>query len=463
MQRNRVTMPEDTARPSGAPSFGDAVVLGAGISGLLAAHTLALFCSSVILVDRDTLPSSPVTRRGVPQGQHTHVLMPRGSQLLEEMFPGFLAELTAAGAPAWTDGDLSKLRMSLGGTVMTRRGRLRDPAALAQYYASRPLVEHTVRRRVTANSNVTVLDGHELLDIVEDRLHHRVTGVRIVHRDTGEVSSLDAAVVVDATGRGSRTPAHLDAFGYGPPPVDEVQIDLQYATQRIRFAASGEFDDMMVGYPQTADSTGGFALVGVEDETWYLTAFAMGRATMPSTHADFLTFLEPVAPPDVLAAIRHAEPLDKVIKYRVPSNRWRRYDKLRCTPAGLLVVGDAFCSFNPVYGQGMTVAALQADALSQCLRGGDEELARRYFRAAAKKISLAWQTAVKSDVSVQRLPGGRSMGKRLSEAYLQRVLSAAGTDPAMAEIFLRVIGMVDSPARLVRPSALVRAATAGRR
>jgi 2-polyprenyl-6-methoxyphenol hydroxylase-like FAD-dependent oxidoreductase len=431
------------------------------MSGLLAAKVLATFYPTVSVVERDTLPSSPATRRGVPQGKHTHILMPRGSQLLDELLPGFLGELIERGVPAWRDGDLSKIRMSFGSNEMVRQGHLRDPVAAAQYYASRPLIEHAVRRRITAVPNISILDGYELVDLVECG-NNQVTGVRIARRGTGDVSMRDAAIVVDATGRGSRTPAHLDAHGYGRPPVDKVQIDLQYATQPLRIPTDCRFNDMLVGYPQTADRPGGFALVGVENRTWYLTVFAMGRDAMPRSRVELLTFLEPVAPPDVLAAIRAAEPLGEIIGYRVPSNRWRRYDQMRRVPAGLLVVGDAFCSFNPVYGQGMTVAALEAVALRQCLRNGDDDLPRRFFRAAAKNIAVAWQTAVNSDVSVQDPVGPRSMRMRLGNAYLRRVLSAAGTDPVMAETFLRVIGMIDSPARLFRPSVLVRAATGGR-
>jgi 2-polyprenyl-6-methoxyphenol hydroxylase-like FAD-dependent oxidoreductase len=169
-------------------------------------------------------------------------------------------------------------------------------------------------------------------------------------------------------------------------------------------------------------------------------------------------FGEHLAPASALAALRDAEPLEEPAQYRVPSNRWRRYDKMNRVPDGLIVFGDAICSFNPIYGQGMTVASIEAIVLRDCLRGGDHDLPRRFFRDTAKKIRVAWQMAVGADLTLPDVVGQRPLSMRITNAYMDRVLTAAEADPLVAEQFLRVSGMVDSPARLLRPSLMFRVA-----
>jgi hypothetical protein len=178
----------------------------------------------------------------------------------------------------------------------------------------------------------------------------------------------------------------------------------------------------------------------------------------PGEHADMVNFAADFAPPHVLDAIRAAEPLGEVAHFRIPSNRWRRYDKMRRVPDGLLVFGDAICSFNPIYGQGMTVAALESTALRDCLRAGDHALPAQFVQASAKIVRVAWQTAVCSDLALPEVEGARPPSVRVTNAYLQRVLTAAEDDLVVAQRFIRVIGMVDSPASLMHPAIVTRVA-----
>jgi 2-polyprenyl-6-methoxyphenol hydroxylase-like FAD-dependent oxidoreductase len=176
-----------------------------------------------------------------------------------------------------------------------------------------------------------------------------------------------------------------------------------------------------------------------------------------------LAFAEGLAPAHVLAAIRAGEPLTEVCRFRFPESRWRRYDKMRRFPAGLLVFGDAICSFNPVYGQGMTVAALQALALRQCLHRGADGLARRYFRAAAKPIGVAWRFAVGADLNLPEVEGPRPLSLRLANRYVDRLQTAAESDLVVAEQFTKVVALIDPPIRLLQPKMMIRAATANLR
>jgi len=438
-----------------------AVVLGASMGGVLAARVLADFYRTVTVVERDVLSNDPTNRRGVPQGQHVHDLSGRGSQILDELFPGFLAELVAGGVSVWDDGDLSKLCVSIGGHRVVRSGSLRDPQALSNYFPSRPLLECHLRRRMRAIKNVTILDGHDVVELKSTTERDRVTGARVVHRDGGGATTLPADLVVDATGRGSRTPTFLEGLGYGRPPEVELVVRLAYASQLLRIPSGTLEENLVAVFPEPGRPTT-FALVGYENDTWMLTLGAMAGHEPPSQRAEMLNFAEEFAPAHAVAAVRAAEPLVEVAHYHVPSDRWRRYDRMHRVPKGLLVVGDAICSFNPIYGQGMTVAALDAIALRDCLRRGDRDLPRRFFRATAKKIRVQWQLAVGSDLALPEVVGRRPPSMRITNAYVDRVLTAAESDPCVAEQFLRVTGMIDSPARLLHPSAMFRVVRANR-
>jgi 2-polyprenyl-6-methoxyphenol hydroxylase-like FAD-dependent oxidoreductase len=171
-----------------------------------------------------------------------------------------------------------------------------------------------------------------------------------------------------------------------------------------------------------------------------------------------ISFAEAYAPAHILAAVREAEPIGEVARHRMPSSQWRRYDKMKRFPDGLLVVGDAICSFNPVYGQGMTVSALDAVALRDCLRRGDHNLPRRYFRAAAKQISVAWQMAAGADLAFPEVEGRRSPATLLMNRFADWALTACESDPITVTRFFRVNSLVDPPLRLLHPSFVVRAA-----
>ncbi|BBZ37842.1 FAD-dependent oxidoreductase [Mycobacterium conspicuum] len=400
-----------------------AVVIGASISGLLAARVLADHYEHVTVVDRDVLPAGPLSRRGVPQAAHGHLLLARCPPILNELFPGILHELVADGAPVWADGDLSKIDLSFGGHRLVRTGSLRCPEAYAQYYPSRPLLEYRLRQRIRAIPNVTLVDRCGAADLTATADRTRISGVRVAGRDQGE-TALTAQLVVDATGRGSRTPVFLEKLGYGRPPENELMVRVAYASQMLKIP-TGTLHTRLVGRLPEAGLPAGFVLVGNENDDWVLTLTALAGSQPPTEYAEMLEFVEQLAPVDILAAVRTAQPVGPVTRYRVPSNRWRRYDKMRRLPDGLIVVGDAICGFNPVYGQGMTMAALDAVVLGNCLRHEDRHLPRRFYHDSAKNIAVAWRTAVGADLALPQVAGPRPISMRITNAFLERVMIAA--------------------------------------
>jgi 2-polyprenyl-6-methoxyphenol hydroxylase-like FAD-dependent oxidoreductase len=438
-----------------------AVVLGASMGGLLAARVLADFYRTVTVVERDVLPTEPVNRHGVPQGRMIHALQARGSDIMDELFPGFLDELAAGGVATWDGRDFSKFFISVGGHRLVS-GRSTNGPTMSMIFPSRPYLEWSLARRVRAVPNVTILEDHDVagLEVTVDR--ERITGTRVVNRGSGSETSLAADVVVDATGRGSRTPTFLEELGYGRPPEDELMVHLAYACQMLRIPP-GAVDEQFVAIFPEPGRPRMFGFIGYENDAWMFGVGAMAGLEPPSQRDDMLAFAADFAPTHVLEAIRLAEPLGDVGHHRVPSNRWRRYDKMRRLPECLLVVGDAICSFNPIYGQGMTVAAMEALALRDCLRRGERDLPRRFFRASAKHLRVAWQTAVGADLALPEVVGPRPISMRISNAYSERVLTAAESDVSVAQQFMRVTGMVDSPMRLLRPTFMFRVARANLR
>lgn len=431
---------------------GHAVVLGASMAGLLAARVLTEFYDRVTIVERDELDDAAEPRRGVPQSRQPHVVLARCGQVAEELFPGITAELVAAGAHEWTDGDLSRHYTRFGGHLSCRVGKIPDPSSLSIVYASRPFIESHVRRRVRALPSVTLCDRHDVDSLTW--AGGAVTGVRVSSRAEGRATDIAADLVVDATGRGSRTPSFLETMGYERPREDQLTVNVSYVSMPVRIP-DGVLHEYLFIDMFNAGRPYGFAISRCEHDHWSVLVGSLGKNTPPPATADeFMRLAREFMPAHAYAAVRNGEPLSDLALHRFPASRWRRYDKLKRTPDGLLVTGDAVASFNPIYGQGMTVAAIDAIALRDCLTRGANDLPRRFQRSAARGIQVAWRTAVGSDLALPEVDGRRTIATKLSNAYLDRVLRAAETDPWVCQKFQRITGMLEPPTALFSPTML---------
>jgi 2-polyprenyl-6-methoxyphenol hydroxylase-like FAD-dependent oxidoreductase len=429
-----------------------AVVLGAGMAGLLAAGVLSEFYNTVTVVERDQLPVRPLQRKGIRQGEHLHSLLSRGTHTLEYLFPGLLDELVADGANVLDDGDLSRIDARFGPYGFNRSQKLADPEALVMYLASRPFVEFHVRRRVQALGNVRFLDDHDVVEPIA-ATPDRVTGVRLIDRTTGDDTPLNADLVVDAMGRAARTPAFLERLGYGRPEERRSTANATYSSQLLHIP-EGMIAEKMVFFP--GESTRG-GLAAYEDGAWMLTAGRLAIDTDPPTDfAGMIGLVEQIAPARVLAALHSAQPVSDVSVFRYTGAVWRRYDRMPRFPEGLLVVGDALCSLNPIYGQGMTMAALEAVALQEhLLRPGATP--QQFFKNAIKHIGPTWAMNQANDRESTPVHGRRSLKRRLRHWSMNQTMKAAENDIVLTERLLRVVNLVDPPSRLRDPALLGRA------
>jgi 2-polyprenyl-6-methoxyphenol hydroxylase-like FAD-dependent oxidoreductase len=433
-----------------------AVVLGGSLAGLLAARVLADAYAQVTVIDRDELPVTPAHRRGVPHGRHIHGLLARGQQALEELFPGLTAELVAHGVPS---GDLlADARLYLSGH------RLRQAhAGLVVLCASRPLLEGQVRARVRALPNLGFLDRCDAVGLATTPDGRRVTGARVLRRADGSAEELLAAdLVVDATGRGSRTPAWLEALGYPRPATQQVRIGLGYATRIYRLPAHALGGDLAILQAATPQHPRTGALQVLEGDRWMLTLAGILGDHPPTDPDGFLDFARSLRFPDIYETVRDAQPLDDPVGFRFPASVRHRYERLHRFPAGLLVVGDALASFNPIYGQGMSVAALEALALRRHLEHGVQPQPRRLFRDLARVVDAPWEMAAGGDLAFPGVQGRRTPKTRLLGAYLARFHAAAAHDASLASAFVRVAGLVAPPQSLLRPRVAVRVLRASR-
>jgi 2-polyprenyl-6-methoxyphenol hydroxylase-like FAD-dependent oxidoreductase len=428
-----------------------AVVLGASMAGLAAARVLADAYERVTVLERDPLPAGAAHRKGVPQSRHAHALLAGGRAALEQLFPGLTDELVANGA---LTGDLQ------ADTRWYNQGLRLCPAPsdLRALAVSRPLLEQCVRDRVRALGNVRLIDCCDAAGLAATPDGQRVRGVRIVRRADGSAEEiLEADLVLDATGRGSRSPVWLEQLGYPRPAQDEVRIGVAYASRVYRRRRDQLDGDRAAVIAATGERQRGGVLLSMEGDRWIVTLFGYLGQRPPTDHDGFTAFAATLPAPDIFEAIADAEPLGDVLPARYPASVWRRYERLDRFPDGYLVTGDAVCGFNPVYGQGMSVAALEALALRECLQDGPAAgLATRFFAKVARILDIPWGIAVGSDLRFPRVQGARTAKVRFVNAYLARFHLSAAADPVLGRAFLRVVNLMDRPESLLRPALALR-------
>ncbi|CAJ61855.1 FAD-dependent oxidoreductase [Frankia alni] len=454
-------------RSTSTPHSGHAVVLGAGIAGLLAARVLSESFDRVSVLDRDDLPGTGDTgdlgsglgaglgaRRGVPQAGHLHALMDRGREILEELHPGLVTRLVAAGAPT---------SEALVGGRWYLQGRRVGPVStgLTSVLASRPLLERELRRRTAALPGVRLLPRTAVIGLVGVGADESVTGVRIrAGAGDGASTVLAADLVVDASGRNSRSLDWLAAAGHPAPPTSRVTVDLGYASRIYQRRPEHLGGDLSVIISTTPGLRGGGA-AAVEGDRWIVTLAGLLGEHPPTDDDGFRAFARRLPAPDIADLIGTATPLTDAVPYRFRESVRRHFEAVRRPPDGIVVIGDALCSFNPLYAQGMTVAAQQALVLRDCLSGGLRGLPGRFYRAVGPVLDVAWDMATSSDLRYPAVAGRRTLRGRVTGSYAARAQRRAHRDPAVARTLMRVVHLAEPPTALLRPALAARVLAPG--
>ena len=432
-----------------------AVVIGASMAGLCAARVLADRFEHTTVLDRDDLPDTPTWRRHVPQGRHPHLLLAGGARLLEGWFPGIIDQLYDGGA---VEVDLcADLYWHQGGGLFRR-----PPSSLKGPSMSRPFLEWTVRQRLASNPAINIRGS-----TAADGLELDPTGVRVVAVQLEGGETIPCDLVVDATGRQARSLSWLAALGYPEPEISRVEIHTHYLTQELGrteqphrgWKAAGVIDDPTAKRLAMA--------LPIEGDRWLLVFGGVHGETAPADYDQRLAYAKTLPAPVIADILEASEPLGDSVTHKFPASQRRHIERLKRFPLGWVAIGDAIGSFNPIYGQGMTSAALEAAALGAALDRGravDRSFARRYFKAASRVVTVAWSTAVGSDFAYAETTGPKPPGTDLVNRYMDRVVVAAQHDNTVALRFNEVLAMVRRPESLMAPRFVLRALRAsGRR
>jgi len=430
------------------PDRQHAVVIGASVAGLLASRALSGHFRSVTLLDWDKEPAQAVPRAGVPQGRHLHVVLPGGVCALDRLFPGRLDELVRAGSQPF---DYGQSQFHMCGQWMPRIAT--ELNSLAQ---TRPFLEEHLRRWVRELPNVRVTFGARVTAPIFEG--SRVSGVAWQYAGGDRTKVLRAGLVIDATGRNTRLPRWLAGEGYPPVPETSIGIDLGYATGRFRAPGNLRPTHPMlyiVGHPPRETRVG--VRVLVEDGVIFGGMGGYHGDHPPADLPGFLEFARSLCQPDVFDVLSRSELLSPIAVYRIPAATRRHYGRMARFPNGILPIGDAICSFDPAFGQGMTVAALEAEALLDCLQRhshADKAFRRDYFRRADAAIEVPWAVSSGENFKYPQTTGRRPLSFPLTRLYKDRLATCG--DAAVIHDFYRVVSLSAPPRILLRPRVVAR-------
>ncbi|MFB7645485.1 FAD-dependent oxidoreductase [Streptomyces sp. NPDC056084] len=440
---------------SSAPR-GRAVVVGGGLAGMLAAAALGGHCDEITVIERDTLPAGAEPRKGLPQARHGHMLWCGGAEAMERLVPGVLESWLAFGA--------RRIPLTSGMIGLSPQGWYRRwPDSHYLISCGRDLLDWVVRERVTAHPSVSVLERTKALSLTGTA--NRVTGVRVRGED-GVERVVDADLVVDAAGRGSHAQRWLTELGVPAAKEEVVDAGTVYASRLYRSpAGQAPFPVVSVQADVHAPPGRTAVLLPIENSQWLITLSGTRGGRPTGDDESFVAFAAASRHPVVAELIAGAEPLSEVSVYANTANRRRYFERVGSWPEGFAAIGDAVAVSNPVYGHGMSVAALSALALRRVVdeRGFSTTrgLARRIQRAMARPVAMAWTLSAGQDAfypgATTRPPGA---AERLLSRYVDRLMLTATGNYTVATALTEVMTLSGPAGGLVRPRVLL-AALAG--
>ncbi|GJL50781.1 MAG: FAD-binding monooxygenase [Nitrospirales bacterium] len=430
-----------------------AVVIGCSLAGLFTARVLSDHFERVTILERDPVGDHPESRRGQPQTRHLHGLLAQGFCIIKDLFPNLEDALVKGGAIISDMGEAIRWYHFDGYKKQFTSG-------LHAVSVSRIFLEWNIRHYVSRLPNVTVQSACPVRGLMTNNDRTQVLGVHVVTGNDGaDETTIDADLVVDAAGRGSSAGKWLEHLGYDRPPEDEVKVGVGYATRLYRRRENDLVGAKLVMISPTPPTQKHMSfLFPVEHDRWIVAAGGW-LGDHPSTdESKYLEFIRRLPVSDVYDVVSRAEPLSDVFTYKFPSSLRRRYENLTRFPEGYLVLGDAIASFNPIYGQGMTSAAMQVQALDSLLRQQATltGLWRPFFQQIAKVVDIPWQMAACEDFRYPETVGKKPAMTDLTNAYLAKVHRATQHDSVVYAQFLKVMNLMAPPTSLMHPKIVWR-------
>ncbi|MCA9717045.1 MAG: hypothetical protein KC468_20395, partial [Myxococcales bacterium] len=430
-----------------------AVVIGGSVSGLLAARVLSEHFENVIVLEKDRLQSRAMKRKGVPQGKHTHLLLRRGADIIQGLFPGLAGKMETWGAfPVnvtrglrWWHYGVWKARVDVGFDL---------------YVLNRIEFEFKLRKKVKSIHNVELLDSHEAVGLCLDDSGARVVGVFATSRRTKTKERFDADVVIDAAGRGTRAPKWLKKCGFGKPSESEIKVNVGYASCIYRIGPNFRKDQIPLAvFPRAPETSRLGIMYPLSSRGLMVTLSGSGKDYPSRRYAGFMKFAESLERPEFAELLGDARPSPTIHTHQFPSNLWRHYERMRRWPDGYMVVGDGVVSFNPMYGQGMTVCSLEADLLARTLqrlarRGKsmrDPGQTKRLQRRLLPIVIVPWLLASCEDFRSPKATGWRYPGLRLLQWYVAQVHELVAYDKRVVKRFMEVMNFLRFPTALFAP------------
>jgi 2-polyprenyl-6-methoxyphenol hydroxylase-like FAD-dependent oxidoreductase len=428
-----------------------AIVSGGSMAGMLAARVLSDHFERVTIIDRDALPDSPEPRKGTPQAAHVHILLRRGLLIMRQLFPHLDDDLTQAGALTidWTR-DL---------VTFTPAGW--SPRFASEYTTrtcSRGLLEQLIRRQITAIKNITIEARCEAIEPLVAETRSTFTGLKVQYRDRSENATVElpADLIVDASGRTSKGLNWIAAIGYAAPDETVIDAHVGYATRVYcrppHFTA--DWKSMMVRSRPPFGLRGGL-IYPIENDQWMVNVAGAGDERPPTEEASFMDFIKNLIHPAMYHAVKDAEPVSPMYTYQRTENRLRHFERLTRWPDNFIMLGDAACAFNPTYGQGMSVAALEAQALDRWLRAAQSTLA--FQHQLMKAVRGPWLMATNEDSRLPHVEGATpSRIDKIYQRYIDEFIWMCATDPQALDVFMGVTQLIKPPTAMFAPKLAFR-------
>jgi 2-polyprenyl-6-methoxyphenol hydroxylase-like FAD-dependent oxidoreductase len=432
-----------------------AIVIGGSIAGMLAARVLSDFFEDVIVVERDDKPGKATYRKGVPQSAHGHVLLKKGEEILEELFPGIIHELIQNGS---IQSDFaSNLSWNHHGSW-----KVRFHSGLSIIQQSRPFLDWHIHRRLGQLPNIDLRYGCKVKKLLVNGT--KIKGITVEKAD-GISIDLSAELVVDASGAGSLTPKWLEEMGFETPKKTEVKIDLFYASMIFNSLSGRNQQDSLLVYPDPPCMNKGGTISPIEGNRYLVTLFGYGEDAPPNDYNAFIKYAKTLHQLDVFEAIKHGVADSGVQVYCFPAMRRRHYESMSSFPSGLLVMGDAFCRVDPVFAQGMSIAAMEAEALRKILMKFKDlkRITRQFHIEASRIVFVPWLIALTEDFRFKHTFGKRPFGLSLLQWFVKKVVSVCSHNEVVYTQFMKVLHLKAHPVSLLKPRVLFQIVTVFRK